>query len=68
MFAAGKLRPPCRARARAAWKVPVEGLDPWKPESITDSSIAALKKWAGQKHECGGGRYAFAARCSDRAA
>lgn len=52
VFAGGKLRERLAARELlAAWKAPVDGLDPWKPETITDSALAALKKWSGQKHE-----------------
>lgn len=52
VFAAGKLRERLAAReVLSAWKAPIDGLDPWKPETINDQSLAALKKWAGQKHE-----------------
>jgi HEAT repeat protein len=29
-----------------AWKAPVDGLDPWQPESITAQSINALERWS----------------------
>lgn len=52
VFSSGKLRERLAAReVLAAWKAPLDGLDPWKPESINDDSLAALKKWAAQKHE-----------------
>ena len=30
------------------WKAPVEGLDPWRPESLGDKSLAPLLAWAEQ--------------------
>lgn len=30
------------------WRAPVEDLDPWRPESITDGHLAALQKWTQQ--------------------
>ncbi len=29
------------------WKAPLKGLDPWRPESLTDERLAALEKWSG---------------------
>lgn len=28
------------------WRAPLEGLDPWQPESFTPNRLAGLKKWA----------------------
>lgn len=28
------------------WKAPVEQIDPWQPESLTDARLAALEKWS----------------------
>jgi HEAT repeat protein/thioredoxin-like negative regulator of GroEL len=51
-FADGKLRQRLAAEELlAAWKAPVKGLDPWKPQTITPVSLELLKQWAGQKHE-----------------
>ncbi|HEU5432765.1 MAG TPA: HEAT repeat domain-containing protein [Thermomicrobiales bacterium] len=30
----------------AAWRAPLEGLDPWRAETITESRLAALNGWA----------------------
>jgi HEAT repeat protein len=27
------------------WQAPVEGMDPWRPETLTDERLAALEKW-----------------------
>jgi HEAT repeat protein/thioredoxin-like negative regulator of GroEL len=31
------------------WKAPVENLDPWRPETITNEGLAALSAWADQQ-------------------
>lgn len=50
-FADGKLRQRLAARELlAAWKAPVETLDPWKPETITPPALDALKAWAATPH------------------
>jgi HEAT repeat protein len=30
----------------SAWQAPIEGLDPWRPETITQQRLEALSKWA----------------------
>ena len=36
-----------------AWQAPVEGLDPWRPETITAARLEALKAWAEGREQKG---------------
>ncbi len=35
----------CAIELLSEWKAPVDGLDPWQPETLTEPRITALNKW-----------------------
>jgi HEAT repeat protein len=50
IFSDGKLAARLSAlELLSEWKAPLQGLDPWRPESLTKESLAALSKWSTQR-------------------
>jgi HEAT repeat protein len=35
----------------SGWKAPLDGIDPWNPDTVTPQRLAAIKKWAAEQKD-----------------